>query len=188
MSNTQFIKSCNFHSIPRQAKRLDERHTSESMEVERCGMTIIVDTGVFQTDGDSELMAESVRIEKDESFLEVGCGSGIVSLVVAQKAASGIGVDINERAVECSKRNAQAHNITNVEFLRSDVFENVTGVFDVIICNPPYTSHEVRDDIDRMFWDPENEMKRKFFSDVGKHLKHGGRIYFGWANFADIDV
>jgi len=58
----------------------------------------------------------------------------------------------------------------------------------VIICNPPFTKHDARDNIDRMFWDPEDEMKRKFFREAGKFLKPNGKIYFGWANFADVDV
>ena len=90
--------------------------------------------------------------------------------------------------MENSIRNAQKHNITNVEFFKSDVFEKVEGKFNTIICNPPYTKHEIRDNIDRMFWDPQDEMKLKFFRGVGVHLNSGGKIYFGWADFADIDV
>lgn len=82
----------------------------------------------------------------------------------------------------------RSHGVTNIEFHISNVFENVKGTLDVIICNPPYTKHEVRNNIDRMFWDPEDEMKKKFFKEAGKYLKPGGRIYFGWADFADIDV
>lgn len=182
------IKQSSFHSIPRQSKRLDERHTGEPFEVECCGTKITVDPGVYQTSGDSDLMAESVKISKDQNFLEVGCGTGVISISVAKRAASGVGIDINEKAVENSKKNIKAQGVTNVEFKVSNVFEKVEGKFDVIICNPPYTKHEVRDNIDRMFWDPEDEMKRKFFQDVGKYLKPGGRIYFGWADFADIDV
>ena len=182
------IKQSDFHSIPRQSKRLEERHAGTPFEVESCGMKIIVEPGVYQTSGDSDLMAESVHIHGDENFLEVGCGTGVVSIAVAKKAAHGVGVDINERAVINSQHNARAQGVTNLDFLVSNVFENVTGKFDVIICNPPYSKHEVRDTIDRMFWDPEDEMKRMFFKEVGAYLKPGGRIYFGWADFADIDV
>lgn len=182
------IKQSNFHSIPRQANRLEERHTDQLFEVGCCGMKIIVEPGVYQTSGDSDLMAESVGITKDQNFLEVGCGTGVVSIEIAKRAAKGVGVDINERAVENSRHNAEAQGVTNVSFFLSNVFEKVDGQFDVIICNPPYTKHEVRDNIDRMFWDPEDEMKQKFFKEVGAHLKPIGRIYFGWADFADIDV
>jgi release factor glutamine methyltransferase len=182
------IKQTDFHSIPRQTERLEERHSGTPFEVECCGMKITVNPGVYQTSGDSDLMAESVEITNGQTFLEIGCGTGVVSIAVARRARSGVGIDINDKAVENSKQNAKAQGVENVEFLRSNVFENVDGKFDVIICNPPYTKHEVRDSIDRMFWDPEDEMKRKFFKEVSAHLKSDGRIYFGWADFADIDV
>lgn len=182
------IKQSDFHSIPRQSKRLDERHTNSSLEVDICGMKIIVDPGVYQTAEDSELMAESVEIDKNQSFLEIGCGTGIVSISVAKRAANGIGIDINEKAVANALRNAEVQKVENLEFLVSNVFEKVNRDFDIIICNPPYTKHDVRDNIDRMFWDPEDEMKRTFFKEAGSHLKVGGKIYFGWADFADIDT
>lgn len=182
------IKQGNFHSVPRQSKRLEERHANNSLEVDICGMKIFVEPGVYQTSGDSELMVEVVNIEKDQNFLEIGCGTGIVSIAVAKRATNGVGVDISEQAVANAHRNAEAQKVKNLELLVSNVFEKVTEDFDVIICNPPYTKHEVRDNIDRMFWDPEDEMKRTFFKEVGDHLKQGGKIYFGWADFADIDV
>ncbi|NTV22524.1 MAG: class I SAM-dependent methyltransferase [Candidatus Yonathbacteria bacterium] len=182
------IKKSNFHSIPSQAKRLDERHTDNSFEVAICGMKIAVEPGVYQTSEDSELMAESVEITKNQNFLEIGCGTGVVSISVAKRAANGIGVDINEKAVANARRNAEAQKIDNLQFFVSDVFEKVTGNFDVIICNPPYTKHDAKDNIERMFWDPENEMKQTFFKEVGGYLKMRGKIYFGWADFADIDT
>jgi release factor glutamine methyltransferase len=188
MDSQRKIMPSSFHSIPRQSKRLDERHSSEAFQVECVGMKITVDCGVYQTSGDSELIAESVIINKDQNFLEVGCGTGVVSIAVAKRARYGIGVDINDRAVENSKKNAKKQGVTNVDFLVSNIFENIKDTFDVVICNPPYTNHEVRDNIDRMFWDPEDEMKQKFFKEISKYLKPNGRIYFGWADFADIDV
>lgn len=182
------INQSNFHSIPRQAKRLDERHADNSLEVDICGMKIVVDPGVYQTSGDSVLMAEVVNIGKEQNFLEIGCGTGAVSISVAKRAAGGIGVDINEKAVANARRNAEEQKAENLEFLISNVFEKVVGDFDVIICNPPYTRYDVKDNIDRMFWDPEDEMKRNFFKEAGNHLKPGGKIYFGWADFADIDI
>lgn len=184
----ELIKQSSFQSIPRQARSLEERHAIGPIEVDCCGLQLQADTGVYTTSGDSELMAESVKISPQETFLEIGCGSGIVSIVLAKRALSGVGVDINDLAVANSKLNAERHNITNVIFYCSNVFDAVDGVHDVIVCNPPYTKHDASDNIDRMFWDPDDEMKRRFFKEVGTYLKENGRIYFGWANFADIDV
>ncbi len=182
------IQNSGFAALSNQEQELNNRRACSDTEVTCCDMRIIVEQGVYATSGDSELMAESVKIGKDQTFLEVGCGSGVVSIVTAGRALSGIGVDINERAVENSKRNATLHNVKNVEFLQSNLFENVKGEFDVIICNPPYTKHVARDSVDKMFWDTDDEMKRRFFEVVGSYLKPNGRIYFGWADFADIDV
>jgi release factor glutamine methyltransferase len=183
------IQQGTFFSIPKQAKRLAERHQArESFEVQLCGLNIIVEPGVYQTSEDSELMIESVVINKNEHFLEIGCGTGVISIAIAQQAAHGIGVDVNERAIVNSKRNAKVHGAHNVEFFTSNMFENVSGTFDVIICNPPYTRHAAKDHIDRMFWDPDDEMKKTFFKEAANYLKPGGRLYFGWADFADIDV
>ncbi|MCX6739780.1 MAG: methyltransferase [Candidatus Parcubacteria bacterium] len=182
------ITKSDFQSIPRQRISLEERHKAGMQEKYCCGFKIMVYPGVFGTSYDSELMAKSVQISKSENFLEIGCGTGIVSLIIGKKAKSGVGVDINVRAVVNSKHNARIFNTKNVVFYKSDVFSKVKGKYDVIICNPPYTKHTAKDDIDRMFWDPQDKMKNRFFNGVGKFLKPNGRIYFGWANFGDIDV
>jgi len=182
------IKQSNCCLIPRQTERLKERHVEKPLDVDIGGIKIKANKGVYATSKDTELMIETVDIKSNQTFLEIGCGTGIVSIIIAKKAKSGIGVDINDLAVENSKDNARLNKITNLQFFKSDVFENVTSKFDVIICNPPYTNHSVSDDIDRMYWDPNDEMKIKFFRNVRKYLKKNGKIYFGWANFADIDV
>jgi methylase of polypeptide subunit release factors len=182
------IEPSNFHATPKQAERLNERRAAGTLEIEIGGQTIAVDPGVYQTAGDTALMIESVAIGPDETFLEIGCGSGAVSVALAARAGSGVGVDVNELAVENSKKNAHRLGVSSVTFLRSDLFEEVGERFDVVVCNPPYTNHAARDAVDRMFWDPEDGMKRRFFREVSSHLKPGGRVYFGWADFADIDV
>ena len=174
--------------MPRQKTRLQERRQADRIVKECNGTEIVVFPHVYDTSGDTELMIQSVKIGSEESFLEVGCGTGAISLAVAQKVKQGIGVDINQQAVENSLENAKRLGIENVEFFLSDVFENVEGKFDVIIFNPPYSEKEVVDETDRMFWDPGNEAKEKFFQEVKEYLNPNGRIYFGWADFADIDV
>ncbi|MCG2610863.1 methyltransferase [Flavobacterium sp. SM15] len=75
---------------------------------------------------------------KGKTFLELGCGCGILSILAHQKGASVTATDINETALEALKKNA-ADNDASLEICYSDLFENLTGkTFDYIIINPPY--------------------------------------------------
>lgn len=182
------IHNSNFDAVPGQTKRLIERHGNEYVHADVLGVDMVIHPGVYKTSGDTELMIESIKIDKGQNFLEIGCGSGAVSALIAEKALQGVGVDINELAVVNAKDNAERCGVKNVQFYVSDVFEYVTGTYDVIICNPPYNNHDAQDAIERMFWDPEDEMKHMFFKRVGDFLNDNGHIYFGWADFADIQV
>ena len=184
---SQLSKS-SFNAIPSQKKRLRERHEAKTLEIEVCDLKIRVLGGVYKTSADTVLMAESVRIGKKQTFLEIGCGAGVVSIILGTQAKSGIGVDVNPIAVQNSRFNATRHRIKNVQFFESDLFYSVNGKFDVIVCNPPYSDHPAGDAIEKMFWDEHNEMKKRFFKEVSQYLKPKGHIYFGWADFADLDI
>jgi len=182
------LKPSKFAAQNSQTERLAERHLAKPLEVTSCGLGIKIFGGVYKTSADTELMAKTAKINSNQSFLEVGCGAGVVSIILSKSAKSGIGTDINELAVRNSEFNARRYKIKNVKFIKSDLFENIHDKFDVIICNPPYNNLPANDDVDKMFWDANNEMKRRFFEEVGNHLNDNGCIYFGWANFSDLDL
>lgn len=182
------LKPSKFAAKDSQTERLKERHLAAPLEITCCGLDIRVFGGVYKTSTDTELMIETVKINSNQSFLEIGCGVGIVSIILGKSAQSGVGTDINELAVKNSKFNAERHNVKNVQFIKSDLFENIDDKFDVIVCNPPYNNLTANDDIDKMYWDTNNEMKERFFNEVGKYLNNNGVIYFGWANFSNLDL
>lgn len=171
----------------KQVSRLQERRSADVVQVSVCRKRFDVFPGVYDTGLDTELMIGSVAIDKVETFLEVGCGAGAISIVLSERCRGGLGVDINPAAVSNSRHNARLCGADNVSFLHSDVFQNVHDQFDVIVCNPPYSAYPAQDVIDKMFWDPANKMKRQFFHDVREHLRDRGRVYFGWADFGDIE-
>jgi release factor glutamine methyltransferase len=87
-----------------------------------------------------------------KTVIEVGSGSGILSLSAAKAgAASVISLDINPAAVEATKLNAAKNGFVQVEAFRSDLFSAIPAdrQFDVIICSPPSFAGEPRDDADR---------------------------------------
>ena len=176
-----------FKSFQKQSIRLSERQSADHLFIDLKGLKIQVDPGVYKTGIDTELMIDVIEAAEDKTFLEIGSGTGAISISVAAKTKSGMAVDVNELAVVNTVKNLACNNITNVDAFKSDVFENVQGKFDIIICNPPYNMKDAKDDVEKMFWDSKNEMKRRFFSEVADYLNDNGSIYFGWANFADID-
>lgn len=77
------------------------------------------------------------------NVLDLGCGSGVGGLHIAQLKSLGrasvVLSDINARAVFFSKINTVLNSIeAEVSVVQSDLFQNLSGSFDLIISNPPY--------------------------------------------------
>jgi SAM-dependent methyltransferase len=123
-----------------------------------------------------------------QTFIEIGCSSGAVSISLASQVERGVLTDINPLAVENARQNITSLGISNLEVIRSDVFDSVTGRFDLVIFNPPYTNHPCNDERDMMFWDPNDSAKRRFFLDAHRFLRGYGRVLFGWADFSELDL
>ena len=69
--------------------------------------------------------------------MDVGCGYGFLSIVLARELKiSGVGADVNLRALGLARENAKLNQVS-VSFKESNIYENVSGVFDLIITNPP---------------------------------------------------
>jgi SAM-dependent methyltransferase len=74
-----------------------------------------------------------------EIVLDLGTGGGTLAFKAAQKARRVIGTDINERALEFAKFNADLNGVTNFEVRAGDRFEPVSDTrFDLILSNPPF--------------------------------------------------
>ncbi len=103
-------------------------------------MLLRIPEDVYLPSDDSFLLARHAKTLKG-GFLEVGCGSGIVSLSNAKANPNNmvLGVDINPSAVSASEQNAKLNDLPNAQFLYSDLFSKLGGKsFDAIVFNPPY--------------------------------------------------
>ncbi len=78
------------------------------------------------------------------TILDIGSGTGCIALTLAKHLplATVYAVDISEKALALSKKNAQHNRIKNITFLKSDIFSQLepTLKFDLIVSNPPYIS------------------------------------------------
>jgi release factor glutamine methyltransferase len=141
---------------------------------------IEVDDEVYNPSDDSYLLLRCVEVSPGQSFLEMGAGTGLVALHAAKLGAKVTAADVNPKAVECTRRNA-ARNGIRLEVVRSDLFEKVTGVFDVIAFNPPYLPGTASSTswVEKAWAGGEegSEMALEFLANAWRHLAPGGRIF-----------
>lgn len=95
------------------------------------------DPDVYPPSDDSILLIKSLNIRPKERILEIGCGSGIVSIHCSLNGCYVICGDINPKAVELTKRNAILNN-TEIDVRETDIYSNIHERFNTIIFNPPY--------------------------------------------------
>lgn len=76
-------------------------------------------------------------------ILDIGTGSGCIAITLNKLLNNGdiTAIDISSEALEVAKENNISNN-TNVKFIESDIFSNVSDKYDVIISNPPYISYD----------------------------------------------
>ena len=136
---------------------------------------------VYNPSDDSFLLHKVVDgVTPGKSFLEMGPGTGLLSVHAAKLGARVTAADINPHAVECTARNA-ARNGVRMDVVRSDLFEKIQGNYDVIVFNPPYLPGPASSTswIERA-WSGGGEGSEtavQFLNDAWKHLSPGGRIF-----------
>lgn len=92
--------------------------------------------GVFHPTHTSRAIAEALDISRDDTVIDVGCGSGVLSFVAARLGARRvIGIDLSDEAIEVAKENAVDLGLQDdVEFRRGNLLDPVRGErADVII-------------------------------------------------------
>ncbi len=161
-------------------------------EQEFMGFTFQVNKHVLVPRQDTECLVEAVLdvLEPDMQILDMCTGSGciLISLIKLGKNVQGTGVDISEEALKVAKENAKNLEVTP-KFVHSDLFENVTEKYDIIVSNPPYIRTEVIQGLQEevKLHDPMLALDgkedglyfyRKMIAEGPKYLKAGGKVYF----------
>jgi ubiquinone/menaquinone biosynthesis C-methylase UbiE len=72
------------------------------------------------SDGEEEFDRELLKRTAGKTVLDEGCGSGVLTLKIARRAMSVIGIDTSTIALEQSKRNLVRSKLANVDFRRAD--------------------------------------------------------------------
>lgn len=109
------------------------------------------------------------------SALDIGCGSGVQTFLMAGHSERVVGIDTNERALSFAVFNSYLNQVSNVEFRLGSLFDPVVGEqFDLIVSNPPYV---ISPDCTFQFRDSSlggDGICRQFVRQAPRHLREGG--------------
>lgn len=156
------------------------------------GYEFYVNENVLIPRQDTEtLVEEALKVVKPGmKVLDMCTGSGciIVSIVHNIPEVEGTATDISKQALLVAKENAKLNQVS-VTFERSDLFDNVTGTYDVIVSNPPYirTGEVVKLMPEVQEFEPMEALDgkedglyfyRKIIKECKAYLKPGGHILF----------
>jgi len=136
-----------------------------------------------------ERCLELIDAKKQPEILELGSGSGAISLALAKerKDATILATDINTKALQIAKKNQKKHGINNINWLESDWFDQVAeNHFDLICANPPYVAnHDQHLSMGDLRFEPksaliaeENGYKDIYYiiDNANRYLKEGGGL------------
>ncbi len=163
--------------------------TEIRMEYTRGDITISIEScnGVYEPSDDSILLADNVL--PSGRILEVGCGTGLVSILCRKMGFYVEAVDINPAAVECTLANARRNGV-ELKAHTSDLFGSVTGKFNTVIFNPPYLP--VEEDLpgsEQWAGGPDGfKVVRRFLTDLPRFMDKGGKCYIVLSDLANIDL
>ncbi|WP_454968495.1 peptide chain release factor N(5)-glutamine methyltransferase [Gemella sanguinis] len=137
---------------------------------------------------------EYIKKSKKDSFriLDLCTGSGIIAITlkkeIVEKYTEIVASDISEKALSIAIENANNNN-ANITFIKSDLFDNISGKFDLIISNPPYISYKdkitIKDSV--LNYDPHLALfaeddgiyfYRKIIENAVQYLSKDGVIFF----------
>ena len=125
-----------------------------------------------------------------EKILDIGTGTGAISLALAKniKNTLVIGSDIEDRALSLACENKVLTGIKNVDFIKSDLFADISGTYDLIVSNPPYIDKKDYESLDKeLYYEPKSalyggedglDFYRKIISEASKYLNNQGHLVF----------
>jgi 16S rRNA (guanine1207-N2)-methyltransferase len=145
----------------------------ESVELRGRQIRLVADDRIFargRLDPATRMLAEAFEIPPGAAVLDLGCGSGVLGILVAllEPSSHATLVDSDPLAVEASRRNAAVNGASAVSVYLSDVLRELPGqTFDVVLMNPPFHRGRARD----------TSTAERFIAEASQALRPNGAIY-----------
>lgn len=145
------------------------RMVSTAIETPRGTVQIASMPGVFSwehLDEGTRLLLESIEVAAGSTVLDVGCGTGIIGVTLAQVADRVLMTDDNLLAVRCAEESMRLNGLGNAQVQAADVYEGVEGKFDLICSNPPFHQQ----------FEVSTNVAQRIIREAGGLLNPGGRL------------
>jgi release factor glutamine methyltransferase len=155
------------------------------------GLTITVAPGVFHPGlfFSTRFLIDYLETQPlaGKTFLELGCGSGLISILAAKKGAIVTASDINSKAVQNTTLNSVANQVT-IRVLHSDLFEHLEPSFEWIVINPPYyPAHPEQEEEYAWYCGEEHEYFEKLFGDLKNFIRAESTVLMVLSDVCDLE-
>lgn len=138
---------------------------------------------------DTEVFAEALPVREGEEMLEIGPGTGAISITAAYKGASRIiAIDINPDAVRNTELNIRKHGVQErIEVRLGDLYDAVRPgeKFDTIFWNTPFgelVADAQISDLEKAVYDPGYHATERFVKEAHMYLRPNGRLLIGFSS------
>ena len=150
MRDLEYLKKYYKGNIEDALKRLKNGEPVQYIvgEVDFCGNILKVNKNVliprFETE---ELVDQTIKyinkfFDKKVDILDIGTGSGAIAISLKKKVNSNVtATDISKEALDVAKENAILNKV-DIDFINTNIYENIDNKFDVVISNPPYIAYD----------------------------------------------
>ncbi len=138
---------------------------------------------IYEPSEDTFFLLDNIKPEG--IILEMGAGSGYISINLAKRGYEVYSVDMDVESIEYIKKEAEKEQV-RINIIKSNLFENVKGKFDTIIFNPPYLPGNWGEDRTIYGGERGQEIIVEFLKQAKNHLKDNGKIYLIMSSFNDI--
>jgi release factor glutamine methyltransferase len=174
--------------IARRAKHVPVVHLTGTREF--YGMDFAITPDVLTPRIETEQMVEWAikHAPQSSSLIDIGTGSGAIAIAIASNRPdlSVAATEVTKEALDVARNNAKKHAV-EIEFIKSDLWNNVPGRFDTVVTNLPYLPDDAEPDLMpevrlepkvALFGGSDGlDLYRRFLSSLPQHLSPDGYLF-----------
>lgn len=165
-----------------------------NQSVEFYGLDFYIDKRVLSPRAETEAIVEQVikNAPKEASLIDIGTGSGAIAIAIAKNRPDLVitATEVSAKALEVASLNVKKllGQSTKIRLIKSDIWHNVKGKFDIVVTNLPYVSESYKPNMKpEVLKEPDValfggkadglDLYRKFYKNLPEHIKAGSLVY-----------